>query len=263
MPVTQSPNSNNLLLGKGAVYFNRAEAAGIATGLRHLGNVDTFELTTADDVLEKYSSMVSTSPLLKSINRRRAVSLRLTFSEFSPENAALALMGTNVTSSAQAATPIVGELLSLRPLKGAYYKTAKIGPITGVVLKQGVTVLVLGTDYAITNAAVGIIQILPTSVTVTETLSDLDIDYTPTAYASGFSTISGGGSGNIQGSVLFVPDPASGPKLQVEVWSVSIRPDGALALIGEDFAEMALTAAVQDDSVNHPAEPLYKVTYLA
>ncbi len=261
MPVYPSPNAENLLLGKGKVFFSRKEASGVAAGFRHLGNVETFELTTEDDVLEKFSSQYAAAPLLKSVSRRRSVALRLAFDEFSPFNLSLALMGTTVTSAAQPATAVVGEVMTLDVLKGGFYKTVKMGPITGVTVKQGAATLVLGTDYTIYDAVIGVIQILESSATVIDG-SAITIDYTPTAYPSGLTTVRGGITSKIEGSVLFLPDPTTGPKMQVEVWSVSVRPDGALGLISEDFAQMGLTMAVQDDSTNHPTSPLYDITYL-
>jgi hypothetical protein len=62
--------------------------------------------------------------------------------------------------------------------------------------------------------------------------------------------------------VLFLPDPTTGPRMMVEVWSVSVTPDGALGLISNEFAQMGMTMAVQADRVSHPNEPLYRVTYL-
>ncbi len=259
MPAQAAPSSENLLLGKGQVYFDRLTIAGVTQGMRHLGNVDSLELGTDDDVIEKYSSMVAASPLYKRVNRRRNVTLKITGNEFHPENLALFTMGTQATL-AQAATPVVAEAITPTTIKGIYYKTLKLGPITGVVVKFGVTSGVLGTDYAITDAATGLVRVLPGTILT----GAVTIDYTPTSYAAATSpqVVSGGAQGVIEGRMLFIGDPAAGPKVMVNVWRASISPDGALALIGDDFGTMGLTAAVLDDTTNHPASPLYEVTYL-
>lgn len=259
MPAQAAPSSDNLLLGKGQVYFDRFTTAGVSTGLKHLGNVETLELTTEDDVIEKYSSMVNSSPLYKRVNRRRTTTLRITGNEFNPENVALALMGIQSTL-AQAATAVVGEAIAATTVPGTYYKTLKLGPISAVAVKFAGVAGVLGTDYAIIDATTGLIRILPGTIKT----GAVTIDYTPTAYASTTSpqVISGGAQGVIEGRLLFIGDPASGPKMMVNVWHVSISPDGALGLISDDFATMGLSAAVLDDSVAHPASPLYEVVYL-
>lgn len=259
MPAQPAPSSENLLLGKGQVFFDRLTSAGVTTGLKHLGNVETFELTTADDTVEKYSSMVKSAPLYKRVNRRRTVTLRITGDEFHPENMALATMG-DLAVLVQVATPIVAEAVYPATFPGAYFTTKKLGPVTAVVVKFGAGAGVLGVDYAVINANAGLIRILPGTILT----GAVTVDYTPTAYTAttGPKVVGGGNSGIIQGKILYVGDPAAGPAQMVEVWSVSISPDGAIGLISEDFATMSLTATVQDDSANHATNPLYQITYL-
>jgi hypothetical protein len=259
MPAQAAPSSENLLLGKGQVFFDRFDANGVSQGLRHLGNVETFELTTADDNVDKYSSMVAGAPLYKRVNRRRTVTLRITGDEFHPENMALVTMGDQSTLT-QLATAVVAEPITPTTIPGVYYVTKKLGPISAVTVNFGAGAGVLGTDYAIIDANAGLIRILPgTALTGAVT-----IDYTPTAYSSTTSpqVVHGGTAGQIQGKIVFLGDPSTGPKVKVEVWRVNISPDGAVGLISDDYATMGLSAAVQDDSVNHPASPLYEMTYL-
>lgn len=260
MPYSPTPSSDNLLLGKGEVFFSR-RASGILTGYRHLGNVETFELTTTDDVLEKYSSMDAAASLYKAVTRKRDVVLQLTADEFDPDNLAMVLMGEVVDTAPQTATAVVAEVLTDSARLGAFYKFAQVGPHTGIAIKVGAVVLTLGTDYVIHDVTVGLIQILPNApgVTAGDTIT---ADYTPTAYATGLKRVRGGTQTLVEGAVLFVPDPTTGPQIMAEVWSVSVRPDGALGLISDEFAQMGMQMAVQADRVNHPLEPLYALTYL-
>jgi hypothetical protein len=258
MPAQAAPSSENLLLGKGQVFFDRFDTNGVSQGLRHLGNVETFELTTADDNVDKYSSMTAGAPLYKRVNRRRTVTLKITGDEFHPENMALVTMGTQSTL-AQTATPVVAEAMFATTLPGVYYKTKKLGPITAVVVRFAAIVGVLNTDYAIIDANAGLIRILPGTILT----GAVQMDYTPTVYASptGPQVVSGGVSGIVQGRIMFIGDPSTGPKTIVNVWKVNITPDGAVGLISDDYATMGLSAAVLDDSANHPASPLYEITY--
>lgn len=258
MPAQAAPSSENLLLGKGQVFFDRFDENGVSTGLRHLGNVETFELTTADDNVDKYSSMSAGAPLYKRVNRRRTVTLRITGDEFHPENMALVTMG-DLSTLAQAATAVVGEAVAAATVPGTYFTTKKLGPISGVAVHFGATVGVAGVDYAIIDANVGLIRILPGTILT----GAVTIDYTPTLYGTeGPQVVHGGTAGIIQGRILFIGDPSSGPATKVEVWKVNITPDGAVGLISDDFATLGLSAAVLDDAVNHPASPLYEITYL-
>lgn len=260
--MANTPSSDNLLLGKGQCFFSRFDDNGVATGFRHFGNVETLELTTDDDVLDKYSSQSAEAPLYKRVTRRRTVTLRASLDEFEAHNVALALMGDVAQSTAQAATAVVAEVLTTTALKGGYYKTAKMGPITAVTLDNSTTTtpLVLGTDYVIADADLGLIHILATATAVAAG-DDITISYTPTAYASGLTQISGGSDNKIEGAFMFVGDPTTGPAYLLEVWKVSVAPDGAIGLISDDYAQFNLTMTVEDDSANHPSpNNLYTLT---
>lgn len=265
-----APNSNDLFLGKGSLFFDRYTSTPAKNGLFHLGNVETFEITTEDDQIEKKSSMSSASPILKKVTRGRTVKLKVVGNDFAQDAVALALMGDS-NEQTQAATPVSGEIIGLAAtvLKGRYYRiTGRYGPLSSIVIKQGATTLVLGTDYVITDSVNGIIQTLQSSPTIVNGVGNLTADYTPTAYSSGtgIQTIRGGNKSLIEGGFFFSPDPASGPKMAVQVFRCSIAPDSALGFISDDFASWSLTATVLDDSAGlfggSTNEPLYRVSYL-
>jgi hypothetical protein len=259
MPAQAAPSNQNLLLGKGQVFFDRRDNAGLSTGFRHLGNIETLELNTADDKVQKFSSMTAGAPLYMEVNRRRTVTINLTGSEFHPENLALMTMGSQSTL-VQAATAIVDEPVHATTIPGMYFFTKLIGPVTAVSVKFGAATGVLGVDYAIVNANVGTIRILPgTAMTGAVTVS-----YTPTAYvsATGPAVVGGGSAGTIQGALRYVSDPSTGPDMIMDVWSANVSPNGALSFIGDDFATMQLQLSVLDDSLNHPApNNLYQIIY--
>jgi hypothetical protein len=100
----------------------------------------------------------------------------------------------------------------------------------------------------------GVIHILEGGGAWTDGIQ-VDIDYTYAADTS--TTIKGGDTGTIYGSIMFLGDPAAGPAMDVEVWNVSIEPEGGLDLIGDNFLEWTLNCEVLDDSTNHPTEPYF------
>lgn len=253
-----APSSENLLLGKGQVFFDRFDAAGLSTGFKHLGNVETFELTTTDDKVQKFSSMSAGAPLYKEVNRRRTAVLTLTGSEFHPENMALVTMGDQ-SQLVQAATAVVAEPVHPTTVAGMYFMTKKLGPISAVAVKFGATPGVLGTDYTILNANTGLIRISPTTILT----GAITVDYTPTAYTApnGPAIVAGGTAGVIQGAVRFLGDPSTGPDMIIDVWRANVSPNGAVGLIGDDFATMSLTMSILDDSTNNPTAPLYRIIY--
>ena len=254
-----APDADNLIVGKGMVWINRFDAAGNGTGLQHLGNVDAMEITTEDDVIQKFSSMTKDAPLYKKITRRRNVTVRLTLSEFHPFNLALITQGELDETYNQPATAVVAEPLTTNAVLGGYYKLAKLGPYTaGPTLSIGT----LGADFEVVDPIAGIIHILPDAATIVDG-DTLTASYTPTAYTAGaIPRVKGGTINTVEGSLLFVGDPSAGPKMMVEVWRAGFTPDGALGLISEEFADLGLVGGVLADPVGHPGNQLYQVTYL-
>lgn len=256
MPVIYPPSSDNLLVGKGIVLFNRFDATGAPTGWKHLGNVEKLEASLADTKLQKFSSMVHGAPLYKEVLTKRIVTLALTLDEFHPDNLSLGVTGS-VSNLVQAATPIVGEAVAPSTVPGTYFVTKLLGPITAVTVHFGASAGVLGTDYTIANANAGLIYILPTT-TLTGAVT---VDYTPTAYTgtTGPQVVSAGALSKIEGALKFIGDPTTGPAYNADVWHVGVEPNGAIGLISDDFGTMQLNMEVFDDSANHPASPLWQL----
>ncbi|VBB05570.1 Hypothetical protein LUCI_0780 [Lucifera butyrica] len=88
-----TPSAKNLLLGAGQVFFDRFDAGGNRTGLRHFGNVPKFNLKTEVDKVEKKSSMNAARTTYAEAIREIKSSADLTLEEFDPANLALALLG--------------------------------------------------------------------------------------------------------------------------------------------------------------------------
>jgi len=263
MTLPLSPDANLLLVGKGEVLYARYASGVREEHFHHFGNVQSLEITTNDDTLEKFSSMSKGSPLYKRALRRRNVQFRMVLDEFGVENMGMMLMGL-VGETTQLATAVTDEVMATSVLLGSYYQMAKLGPYTGVTFEQDGSpdiALVEGTDFRWVNTNIGLIQILPDAVNIQD-VDTLLASYTPTAYTagSGVKTIAGGTESVIELALKFVADPSTGPSYHVDVWKVSINPDGAIGLISEEFASATLVGAVLSDSANHPDAPLFKST---
>lgn len=247
----------NVMLGKGKVYFNRLDSSGVPMGERFLGNCTVLEVTTTDELREIYSSAEQSSPLLKSVNVRRTQEFSLTMSEFTKENMALALMGDN-SALAQGSGSLAATIEIPQVYQGYYYDlTHRNVTAATVVVKNSteVTTYVLGTDYD-EDAVSGRIYIIPGGG-----ISDGD-EIHVTAYnytADTSTTVRSGVDNTIEGSLRFIGDPATGPIWELEVWSVSMTPEGALGFISDDYAEFTLKGKVQADSTNHPTEPYFRL----
>jgi hypothetical protein len=249
---------SNYLLGRGNLYIDEW-SGGVKTGkYRMMGNVPKFAVTTEDDVLEKNSSCEASAPLVLSIVRKRTDKFAITLDEFQVDNVKLGLMGSKATYS-QTTGAVTGETLVAAVVKGGYYATANRRITAITVKKSPSTPMVLGTDYTVVDAEKGIIHILTTGGVLVDGDTVL-IDYTKgtitneTRIAAGTATV-------IDASLLFVPDPANGPKLEIEVWHVQINVDGETGFITEDdTGQLQLTGKVISDAANHPTEPYFRVT---
>lgn len=270
----RAPSQDNIYRGAGEVLVSLFDDDGVPGGFEHLGNVDTFELTTADEKVQKYSSMTIARPLRDERTRRRTVSLRMTGDEFCAYNLALMTMGT-VVDYTQVATPIVKEVLvpaasagvSVGVQKGHYYKTSKfnIGSLSAFL--NVTTSLVVGVDWELHSAAVGTIRILEDAPAVVAGGS-LELSYTPVAVTAGapYKRVRGGTKQKRAASVLFLPDTSEGPPEAIQVWSASFAPDGPLAFIPDEYGAFTLVATVEEDTAGKyggsVAEPLYTITEL-
>lgn len=247
-----APDNTNLLLGAGQVFFERSD---VDRGLAHLGNCTQFRIEFEDEKREVVNRMTSAQGTYRKITSKRTGRLTIVGQEFEPKNAALVTMGS-LSVLAQSSSTASGEILATaaQAYEGQTYQT-EFRKISALVLKQGATTLVLGDDYVITDAVLGLITIL---VGGGQWVDGTQLDATSYAYAADTSTtIRGGDTGDINGKIVFVGDPAAGPAMDVQVWNVSIEPEGGLDLISDDFLEWTLNCEVLDDSTNHPNDPYF------
>lgn len=244
---TLSPSPENVLLGKGKLLFDRFDANGNKQGYFHLGNADTFELSTEDDVVENQNSMIAAGGVYKSVTRSRTVNINIQGFEFSTQSLAIALMG-DVTTTSQTTGTATAEALTTNATKGRFYRTAKrgISTITSLVQVAGTTTTTLtsGTDYSLYDGDAGIIQTLSGgAVTASATLQATYIYSTLS-----LESIAGAKASKIEGTLIYLPDPATGPSWEITAWKVSFNPNGATGFITDDFGTWSVTGKVLDDS---------------
>jgi len=270
--MARAPSSDNVILGKGEVFFdrfNQASSPPTRTGFVHLGNCDTLEINTQDDVLKLNSSMDAGAGVYKQVTRKRDVTFNITGHEYSAPNLAQVLMGaTGLTAQAGAAVSgevlataaLVGATLPTSPVLGKYFRTAQ-REVSAVVVKSAASTLTLGTDYLIIDAELGIIQIILTS-NLTASM-DITVSYTSGA-ATDLETVDGGTDAIVEGALMFLPDPSVGPKWEVYVYRASFAPNGALGFIGDDWGRWSISGSAQNDAVGafggSTTSPYYRLT---
>lgn len=262
------PNAANLNIGRGKFYFNRLTSLGIYEGHRFVGDVDKGDLVTTPTMKQRYSMSKASSPLLKIATVQQQHKLTLNLMEFQPKNVSLALLGVNALNT-QASASISAETLftATAGVPGINADTilrcskrAISSPVLTATGSGAATALVLGTDFEIEDATMGLIRILPTATTVAlGTITLITAAYTAAAIT--FNRVTAGITTDIVGQLLFIEDNASGPNKDWEFWNVHISPTTAMALLTTDYSNISLEAEVLDDSANHPTNPLYQVNY--
>lgn len=254
--------ADKVLLGRGKVFFDRLTPDGASTGLRFLGTASKFEITTNDERAKIYDYSRADAPLLEEALTRREVNFAMTLHEFTRENVALALMGTE-TQFTQTAGSVTDEVIAFSVVKGRTYQT--LGRrITGITVEKGPapgTLMVLGLDYDIVDAELGLIHIREDGSTVADGNSVL-CTYTRTAITTpGLNRVSAARSASILGKLVYVGDPAAGIAYDMEVWRLRISSEGALGLITEsEFGGFELKGTVLSDEANTPSDPYFRLT---
>jgi hypothetical protein len=58
----------------------------------------------------------------------------------------------------------------------------------------------------------------------------------------------------------FVSDNPAGTQQELEIWRVSLSPDGDTALIGADWGVLGFTGEILKDETGHPSSPYMNIT---
>ncbi|HOD32985.1 MAG TPA: hypothetical protein PKO12_05870, partial [Holophaga sp.] len=221
-----TPDSGNIYLGAGEVWFNRFDASGNATQWRHLGNVSRLEPAQSVETLEKRSAMSGARGLLKRVVTSTTSEVSMTLDEFDPENVALALLGTAAAFSQSSGTA-TDSAVTGTVKKGQWLETGKLKITVTAVKKSGGATL-NANEYEV-DSDTGMIKILSTASTV----ADGDSITWSGSYAAVTSTqVQALANSRIEGALRFrSASDAVGPRYLVDFWKVAITPDGALALL--------------------------------
>lgn len=134
----------DLMVGAGELYFRRNDDP---NGLHHLGNVESFNITTDVTTVEKNSSMNKRRELMASVVTAVAPSATLTMNEYNPYNLALGLFGeehvhvqgtVTVTKEAYKVPSVPGIITLVDADGNRYYnvKNVKVEPVGAIPAKQ-------------------------------------------------------------------------------------------------------------------------------
>lgn len=258
------PDGTRQYLGHGLLFAAIIDTAGVRGGERFLGNCGGFKVNVTEETRKKYATTGPDSALLASATLRRDVALALTLEEQAQRNLALALSGTEVqivqnsgTFAGGAGDPVGVAIGTPQPnvVGGNWYPVSKrFITAAGIVMKHttiaGTTVPAADYEVDLVNGRVFI---------KTGGAADTKLVWLEYAYGNETrNTVSGADVSRIC-YVRFFADPPAGKKIQAEFWRCQFSPDGDYDLIGDDYAQFQVKAAVLNDAVNHPTHPYFLV----
>lgn len=253
--MAKEANAANVLLGSGKVYIDRYDTTtDAATGNeRFLGNCSAFEITPSVEEIEKKSSTSAARERLRSDVTGTQLDIAITLDEYTVENVALALFGTEGTY-AQTGAAITNEVHD-NVKQGSYVRLAKRGiSLVTVEPSGGGTAYVVTTDYEV-DAVEGRIYIVPGGGIADD--ADIQVDYTYETQSK--DSVLGGTVSQIKALIRYVSNNPDSPEMTVFVWRVSIHGSGAVGFLSDNYASFQLTGKVESDATLHPTCPLYQI----
>lgn len=202
-----------------------------------VGNAPVASLKLATETTKKTESYSGNRLQIGELSRGKSATLDLTLDEWLPQNLELGLYGT---STASISSTVTAEALPA-PLAVGDFVRLDHPFVSSVVVKQGVTPLVLGADYRIESAAGGLIEFLTLQAT------PVTVDY---AYAA------------IDSLTMFTATPPerwlyldginteTGESVLVDLYRCKFSPVGDLGLLHEEYGPLVLSGTVLYDPLN-------------
>lgn len=266
--MTYTPSASNVMLGRGALYFDRRDATNSTVGSFHLGNCDQFALNISTETLDLTDYTQQSSSPYKTVITKTDVKGTISGFEFSKDNWALATLGSIDDAYTQNNTPVTGQVIAadtVTGLKGRYFFLGYYN-VSNVVLKQGATTYVEDTDFSVVDDVRGIVRVLPTGGVTDGT--DLTADFDKATVAAGaVNRVFGGVNSAIEGKLRFVSNNTTGENWDLTGWNVSMRPNGDIAFISDEFNKFTLEATFQSDAAGayggSASSPYYTLTKAA
>ena len=271
--LTGLPQSSDIVLGRGALYFALLDpTTRKPLGFRHLGNATAFTLNVESETLEHFSSRTG----IKSIDRELVLSQKcgvsLTLDEINFQNIALFLSGTATAGVANPATSSISQaLITSAGYEGYSYDLlnasgARIYDTTGTLTVKsgavgggyaGATTRALNTDYTVDSKWGTIHMVYGGGFTDGHAIW---IDYTP----------AGGGAEkavdqvdlmtqtSIAGFLRFkmINAANSDKQMLLDLHSVTLKADGEMPLISDEFTTMTLTGSAERNETGYPTSPV-------
>lgn len=235
------PETKNIVLGSGYIYFDEFDADGNLQGERYLAETPGFSLSITTENVEDYTSDGQTAEKQLDVATKTVRDAKLTLKDMSLENYAIFVIGTlstiTTTAGAVTADPINGG----RGVKqGHWYQLGVdavnmptgVRDITGLVIKDGATPMTLTTDY-IAHLETGRIYIVRGGGIADDTV--LTADYNEQNRS--WSQVASNDLGPKKGAVRYVAANTAGTNRDLYLPSSVLKPDGEVQFKSRDTVQ--------------------------
>lgn len=238
--------------GQGVVLLAERDAQGKPTGFVPVGNVSDLKITVSTSVLEHKESHTGQRGTDLRLTTETKCALSMTMENFVADNLARVSRGvaTKVaaaTITAEAVKAYLGKVVSLAHIK-----------VSSVVVKDGATTLVEGTDYFV-NADAGSIKFADTITGVADgdTLT-VDYQFAEQHVVEGLTQ----GAKELYMRFEGLNTAEENSPVVVEVFKFSTDPFKELALIGDTVQSFVLEGSVLADTTRSTGSKYFKATKL-
>jgi len=259
---TGQPSTRNYLLGRGAVYFASLESNGLPLYYRHLGNAPAFNMTNETETLEHQASLSGLKVVDKEAILSQKVSVSFTLDEIMNfANLADFFSGTTGSFNNQEAqdgvtdeTQIADGVGNIQALKwydmigSAGGRLYDVGAVTLKTTEDTPITLVKGTDYE-EDLITGRFFLHNSPAIQTALAANKGIELTTAANGSAVDpdTVEALSQTSVVGALKFISENAADNDVKTEYLfhKISLKSEGDLGAISDEFAEMGFTAAAE------------------
>lgn len=241
------PNTENLTIGRGTIYFDRLDDSGNYTGELNLGNATELNLRQVLSKKEHFSSRGKRRGIDLVVTLDEKFLVPFTLEEYSKENLILAVCGDKPEYLTQSDGSSTSTITAYR---GRWIELG-YRSVSGVVVSHGVTVFQENVDYLLDKPAG---RIMPLSTGAVYELERLLVSF---SYAAINQPILRAGKRYVYGLLRFIPNITQGMSWELKAWRVKLRLAESIQFITDDWGKIAMVAELEADDVVHPTEPYF------
>ena len=228
-------------LGCGTLYFNRI-TGGTSSGWLKVGNATKMAIKTNSTLKERKSRQCNSyGQVVDSVSIPEPSDLSIDLDTLDRTNLAYAFLGKDFDLNVSSGT-VTDEAITVADLDTSFQVAN--GNISSVVITDNTaaTTYVLGTDYEIENASVGLIKVLSTgSITSGQAIL---VDYAYGAVTG--SRITGGTDSQIKTAIKLVgKNLVDDSGVVVDVWIATVTPTSEIDFLADDFSTISLTGRIE------------------